>query len=291
MILSLAGWRRVPIENGVQLQPPDEVHGLIQIRHRLPLRTLAEIQQQYERMTIGGAPTRLLDAPRAITTDEGEYGALLSFATTAGPERRRNAGVVWGDEWMSTIDARCASPQHFDLFAGIVEHLLASLALGLGADRFRRFLYTPPPGWSGLQRFRCDVWLAPDFPINHGIISVFHARPEGESRARMQHHRLFEELTIEYGARRGEPQPIQTRSGMVGEVATYATLSGFGEVSDVQHAGNVVFSDGRHHYLLRLETSALHRAVNTEVFLRLVESVEALPWPRSDLAGLVHWSE
>jgi hypothetical protein len=287
MLLSLAGWRRVPIENGMQLQPPDGVLGLIQIRHRQPLRMLTDIREHFERTTIGGAPTRPLDAPRAITTDEGEYGALLSFVTTSGPERRRNVGVVWGDEWMSTIDARCASAQHFELFAAIVEHLLVSLALGLGTDRFRRYFYTPPTNWSGLQRFRCDAWLAPGFPINDGIISVFHARPEGESRPRMQHHRLFEELTSEYGARRGEAQPIHTRSGMVGEVATYATAIG----PDERHAGNVVFSDGRHHYLLRIETSALHRAANTEAFLRVVDSVEALPWPRSDLAGLVHWSD
>lgn len=287
MILSLAGWRRVAIENGVQLQPPDGAAGVIQIRHRQPLRSIAEVASYLGTTTIGGAPTRMSAPPRAITTDEGEYGALLSFATTEGRERRRTFGLVWGDEWMSTIDARCASPELFDVFAQIVEHLLTSLSLGLGSDRFRRYLYTPPPGWSGMQRFRCDVWLAPEYPRNAGIISVFHARPEVESRARTQHHRLFEELTAEFGARRGEPIPVQTRAGMVGESATYGTAPG----PDERHAANVVFSDSRHAYLVRLESDPFHRDANTIAFARLVESIEAVPWPRSDLAGLVHWSD
>ena len=285
MILSLVGWRRVIIENGVQLQPPDASAGVIQIRHQLPIRSVRQIEQSLAVSTIGGAPTRMLEKPRAITTDEGEHGAILSFATTEGRERRRTFGVVWGDEWMSTIDARCADPDKFDIFTQLVERLTMSLALGLGSDRFRRYLYTPPLGWSGLSRFRCDVWLAPDFPRNYGLISVFHARPEAESRARMQHHRLFEELTAEYGAKRGEPQPIQTRH-MLGEAATYGTAG-----PPERHAGNVVFSDSRHLYLLRVETDLWNRDENTAVFLRVAESVEAVPWPRSDLAGLVHWSE
>lgn len=275
------------IENGVQLQPPDGTAGVIQIRHRVPVRSVAEVANQLSVSTIGGAPTRMIDPPRAITTDEGEYGAILSFVTTEGRERRRTFGMVWGDDWMLTVDGRCAATDHFDVFAQMVEQLTMSLALGLGTDRFRRYLYTPPPGWSGFARYRCDVWLAPDFPRAFGMISVFHARPETESRPRNQHHRFFEELTAELGVRRGEPQPIQTRTGMVGEAATYATAPG----PDERHTGNVVLSDGRHLYLLRIETDARNRDAHTDVFLRVVESVEAVPWPRSDLAGLVHWSE
>lgn len=284
MTLSLAGWTRVGIENGVVLQPPDGTQGAILVRHRQPLKTIAAIATVVEATAIGGDRVRAIAAPRTLVTDEGEYGALLSFATTGGRERRRTIGVVYGDDWMSTVDGRCAAPGGFEVFEQLVERLTMSLALGLGSDRFRRYLYTPPAGWGGLSRFRCDVWLAPGYPQNLGMISVFQARPEIETRARKQHHKLLEELGAEYGAQRSEPQPILTRQGMAGQVVTYQTADG-------RHAGNVVFSDGRHMYLLRIESDATHRDENTDAFLRVVQSVQSVPWPRQDVAGLIHWSE
>ena len=282
--MSLAGWRRVTIENGVMLLPPDPGTGVIQLRHRQPLRSFADLVAHTTNVAIGGQAMKLIAPPRAITTDEGEYGAIVQLGSD---KVRRSVGVVYGDEAMSTVDGRTAAADKFELYAEMVDKLTQSLALGLGTDRWRRFRYQPPKGWDGFARFRSDVWLAPGFPKAYGAITVFHARPENESRVLVQHHKLFEELTIEFGARRGEPRPMQTRSGLVGQAVQYeATFGG-----EIRNAANAVFADGRYMYLVRIDTDQAHRDRHTDAFLELAASIESVPWPRQDLAGLIHWSE
>lgn len=286
MTVSLVGWRRAALENGVMLEPPGERGlGLIQVRHRLPLRPVAAVVKQLLATPLGGVAPVQIGTPRQITTDEGEYGAMFELAARGeAREVRRTFGIVYGDDWMSTVDGRCAVAERFADYALLVERITASLALGLGSDRFRPAKYRPPGGWNGFQRFRCDVWLAPSYPQNPGMISVFHARPEADSGPGLQHHRLFEALTIEFGAQAGEPKPVQTRAGLAGHAITHHTAAD-------RHAGTCVFGDGRHLYLARLETDLFNREANTAVFLRVVDSLQPLPLPRRELAGLVHWSE
>ena len=288
MSISLAGWRRVAIEGGVMLVPPEPATGVIQILHRQPLRSLFEIAQHLAQLPLVGRPVKLLAMPRAITTDDGEHGAILQLGTGPGDrEARRIVGVVFGDDWLSTVDGRVATPAQFDAFGEIVERLTLSLGLGLGSERWRRFFYQPPVGWNGLARFRADLWLAPGFPKAPGKISVFHARPEHETPAIVQHLKLFEELTGEYAPGRGQPRAITTASGMSGQLVTYdVTIRG-----EAHHASNVVLADGRYLYPLRLETDPAHQGEHTAALMALVDSIEPLPAPRQNLAWLAHWSE
>jgi hypothetical protein len=282
MAMSFAGWRRVAIERGVMLMPSEPDIGVIQLRHRQPLRPLRSLLSHLTGVPVGGSPMRLSAPPRAITTDEGEYGALIRLE---GGAARRTVGVVFGDEWLATVDARVAALDRFAMFDEAAERLTMSLGLGLGADRWRRPWYRPPAGWSCVQRVRCDLWLVPGFPRVHGAISVFHARPEQETDVLVQHHKLFEALTREYVARRSEPRPVQTRSGRAGKTLDYDVR--FGGL--VREAADVVLADGRFLYLARLETDLEHRDRHTAAFLELVDTIEPIPRARQDLSGLVHW--
>jgi len=257
---------------------------MVQVRHGLPLRPLRETIKQMIELGLGGEAVKLVAPPRMIATAEGEYGAVFELASARA---RRHVGVVFGDDSLALVDGRVADAARFAEYAELVEGLTMSISLGLGTDRWRRFWYEPPAGWRGLTRVRADVWLAPQFPEHYGVITVFHARPETATRTLLQHHKLFEELTSEYGGRRTEPSPVQTKSGMVGQVVGYE-----GTVGDItRNAANVVFSDGRYMYLMRVECDAAHRDEYTALFLRMIETVESIPWPRQNLAGFIHWSE
>ena len=282
--ISLAGWRRVPIDGGVRLIPPDPAPGIVQVRHGLALRPLREIVAQLIELKLGGEPVELVAPPRMIATAEGEYGAVFELV---GAHARRAIGVVFGDDSLAMVDGRVVDATRFADFAELVEQLTMGISLGLGTDRWRRFWYQPPSGWGGFSRVRADVWLAPGYPSRYGIITVFHARPETATPTLLQHHKLFEELTSEYGGRRTEPTAVQTKSGMLGQAVGYE-----GHVDGItRNAGNAVFSDGRYMYLMRVESDEAYRDEHTAAFFRMVETVEAIPWPRQNLAGFVHWSE
>ncbi len=284
---SLAGWTRLNADGGVMLVPPDQSIGFIRIRAREPLRPIAAIIEAYARLGLGGGAVALVRPPRILTTDEGEYAAVFELSQVDERPLRRTVGVVFGDEHTATIDGRVALAEEAPRFADLVERLTLAHALGLGGDRWRRYFYTPPSGWGGLERHRADVWLAPGYPRNSGTITVFHARPPQRTRPLQQHARIFEDLTHEFAGSETPPQPIQTTAGMVGQVVRFeAQIDG-----SLRRAANVGFADGRYLYFLRLETDETHREVNTTAFLRVARSIEALPWPRQDLGALVHWSD
>jgi len=272
MANGFAGWRKVHIEHGIRLVPPAPAEGVIQIRHHLRLRPVREIVEQIVETKLGGEAMALVAPPRKLTTVEGEYGARFDVA---GPGIVRSIGLVYGDDAMTIIDGRAFG----DSYTTLVDSLTIGLDLGLGTDRWRRFWYEPPAGWEGLERVRADVWLAPGFPKPDAMITVFHARPESKT-ALVQHYKLFEELTSEYGVRRSEPRPVQTRSGLEGHVVEFAGES--------RCATQALLGDGVYLYPLRLESTA---ALHADIFMRVIESVEALPLPKQQLGGVTHWSE
>ena len=271
MANTFAGWRKVHIENGIRLVAPEPAAGVIQIRHHLRLRPVREIVQQIVDAQLGGHGMTLVAPPRQITTVEGEYGARFDVA---GAGISRSIGVVYGDDAMTLIDGRAFG----DSYGELVDSLTIGLDLGLGTDRWRRFWYEPPAGWEGLPRVRADVWLAPSFPKPDTTITVFHARPESKT-ALVQHYKLFEELTSGY-ARRSEARPVQTRSGLQGHIVEFTGES--------RTATQALLGDGVYLYPLRLESAAAQHA---EIFMRVLESVEALPLPKQEVGGVTHWSE
>jgi hypothetical protein len=266
---------------------PDPADGVIRIRSRAPLRPLRLVVEDYARQGIGGARLDLVGTPKSFATDEGEYAAVFELAASPGGSTVGCAlGVVVGDDHIALVDGRTLRVEARPELRERVETLARSFCLGLGSDRWRRYFYASPFGWQGLERPRADVWLAPGFPRNSGMISVFQARPELPSRPIAQHRRLFEDLTSEWGAPE-EARSIATKSGLAGETVTFqATFNG-----NRRRAANVGFADGRYVYFMRLETDEAHLDPNTNAFLQLVQSVEALPAPRVDAAAAIHWSD
>lgn len=286
---SLAGWRRVLVDGGVMLLPADPSVGFLRIRHREALRPLAHVIADTLGPGLGGLPAEVVGQPRVVGTDEGEFAVLVEIAArSAQKELRRYLGVIFGDEYLAVVDGRVARAPDFERFRDLVERLTLSHCMGLGGDRWRRFNYQPPRGWDGVGRHRADVWLAPGYPRNPGMITIYHARPEQSTRPMLQHGKLFEELTTEYAAvGPSEPKAVQTDSGLVGQTVFFEARIG----DQLRRAANVGFSDGRYVYIMRLETDDPHKDVNTEAFTRVFRSVESLPWPRQDLGALVHWTD
>lgn len=287
--VSLAGWRRIIVEGGVMLVHPEPSVGFIRVRAREPLRPLPQVLAECVAAGIGGLPAELVDKPRVVGTNEGEFAALAELVARAeGRELRRYLGLVAGDEYAAIVDGRVARADEFARFADLVERMTLAHSMGLGSDRWRRFYYRPPRGWDGVARHRADVWLAPDYPRNPGMITVFHARPERATRTTVQHARLFEDLTAEFGVTGpSEPTAIQTASGLMGQTVFFEGQTALG----VRRVANAGFADGRYAYVMRLETDDAHREVNTDAFVKVYRSVEALPWPRQHLDALVHWTD
>jgi hypothetical protein len=283
----MAGWRRVPVEGGVMLVAPDAGAGVIRIRSRIPLRPFRVVLEEYARQGIGGAALDLSASPVSFATDEGEYAALFELASPPGDRRVACVvGLVVGDESMAIVDGRTVRDDARADLRERVEALTRSFCLGLGSDRWRRYFYTPPFGWQAIERPRAECWLAPGFPKNPGTITVFHARPELPSRPIAQHRRLFEDLTSEWGTPH-EARPITTKNGLAGDTVMFqTTIDG-----ERRRAANVGFADGRYVYFLRLETDEAHLEPNTNAFVQMLETVDALPTPRVDAAAAVHWSD
>ncbi|MCE9573424.1 MAG: hypothetical protein K8W52_09720 [Deltaproteobacteria bacterium] len=285
---SLVGWRRVVVEGGVMLVPPDGA-GVIRIATREPLRPIGVVMAELARHGLGGRPVAPIAPARAFVTEEGEHAAVFGLRATGEPRvLERHVGVVFGDAHVAIVDGRVGEAADFARYADLVERITRAWCMGLGADRWRRYYYHPPAGWAGLSRHQGDVWLAPGYPARNATISVFHARPERSTRAIEQHGRLFEHLTSEYvPLGPSAANPLRADSGLIGEIALFEARHGAG----VQHAANVGFTDGRYTYLLRLESDAATLDEATTMFRRVYESIEPVPRASVDLSTLVHWSE
>ena len=288
MMAFLSGWQRWSCEGGILLVAPDPALGVIRVRTGVPLGPLRQAADATARSEPEGATAMPCGAPRALVTSEGEHAAVFEYAVRAGGlEFQRAVAVLLGDHELTTIDGRAFRPEGHDI-ADKVAALATGFSLGLGFDRWRRFYYAPPAGWHRVARYRAEVWLAPRYPRDPGVITVFHARPIEPRTPVAQHTRLFEELTAEYG--RSEPlerQAVKLATGLTGERMTFrAAVDG-----RTRLATNVALGDSRYLHLLRLETDDVHLTANAPIFGRLVTTVEPIPNPTKQAATFDQWSE
>jgi len=284
----MAGWQRRVVHGGITLVAPAPMVGAVRIRTGLPLVPARQVVEELVRPGFARAAFEPRSPPRALTTQEGEHAAI--FELVARPpelEVRRTIAVVLGDHDLVTIDGQVVRPDDFDVTAPI-EALAKSFSLGLGSDRARRYLYLPPDGWHRRARFRAEVWLAPDYPRDPGMITVFHARPLEPRAPIAQHARLFEEVSAECGLNGPlEREVVQVPSGLTGERVIFAaTIDGTKRL-----ATNVALGDTSYVHLLRLETDVEHAAANGQAFGRLVLSVEPIPRLATPGEAFDQWSE
>jgi hypothetical protein len=290
----LTGWRRSFTADGVILSVPEGAgHGIIRIRPLIaPLRTLRTILADYLTRPREGAPVPEVEGPFGMTTSEGEYGAVVNeIAVRDQRVVQRTLALIYGDLTLASIEGTTREPAAFDLFRQTVERLAKGHALGLGVERWRRYFYDAPRGWSGVASSRAVVWIPPDFPrARHAILRVHEARPSRTTAATLQYRRLFEQLPREFGATRPAP-PVMftTEQGLRGELVTYTgPEAATGRMIKVSDA---TLADDRYVYFLRFESDDAHFDAHQEIFATVLQSVRPLPVPSLDVDVLIHWSD
>jgi hypothetical protein len=280
---ALEGWTRHFVPNGVLLTHPDPSVGRIRVVEREPLVSVPALVAAMGHGLPAGARFELVQEPRQLETAEGEYAGFLVGRVDHGAQRlERQLGVVIGDEHCTLLDGRVERPDLFAGFRQLVLELTVNTSLGLGAQRWRRFVYDPPPGWHGVGRARSDVWLAPGYPKDPAMLTVFRARPHAVNEAVALHHRIYE-MTPSGFVPDGTAQPIVARAGLQGHSAR---LSG-----PQTNLTSVALEDDTFVYPLRLETGTSPAHQHDEVLASVIHSMRRLPRARIAADAATNWSD
>ena len=287
----LPGWQVRYRADGLALSPPaGGDRGGIRIRERLqPLRRARDVLASAREQMAFFAPLEVSPL-EAFTTCEGEFAAIATIAGhRGGAPFERTIALVWGDHAFTQIDGGTDDAPAFARFRRGVRDLAYYHSLGLGEARRRRFRYAAPTGWRGYPRGLITEWYAPDFPADHGFISVFPARP-GHDTPASELDRLLHEMSW-FGFERDTvegPFPVTARDGLTGSLWRPAGRFGSGTPLYFEVA---VLEDARFRYALRLESHAANLDRNRAVFAEVVASVHGLPRPAAIGAepALAHW--
>ncbi len=178
MIIPPAGWVVVPAIDRYTLYPPEgPLAGMLRYQERVrPLARLGElVEGALGRMT---AFTRTSDpVVERLVTNEGELAALCKITGTIGGQpAQRSLGYVFGDDYYSRFDGLARQAELFDSFHGCVRDLVVRDDQALGTRR-RRFMYEPPHGWQPLVRGFITEWIAPRYPRDNAMLTVYPATP------------------------------------------------------------------------------------------------------------------
>jgi hypothetical protein len=120
---------------------------------------------------------------REYLTRDGEHAALLDLASAS---RRVISGITYADDFYRLVIGHTADEARAEDIAKCVRELTLSFSLDLAEDRRRRFRYAPPAGWSSRSRHGLITeWLAPEFPSDAAMISVFPSSPMREMPSRV----------------------------------------------------------------------------------------------------------
>lgn len=290
--MSLSGWRRILLADGVVLTSPDGPDsGTIRIRtHETPLRTIPEL--------IAGIRSRLppsftdvqVGDVELLHTHEGEFAALFPISATSGAATvHRTIGLIFGDDHFAAIDGASVKADQTERVRGAVRRLTTHYSLGLGDTRRRPYLYDVPAGWQGVRLHRSVVWFAPGHPRAFGQITVFDARPGTVTHDHLQDRMLLEDLSQDFTP--GPPQaPIQvvTKGGLRGQITIVN-----GEVAGggLRIVHTCALNDGKTLYMLRLETDEAHLAAHRGVFMDVVHSVKPMPVKNTNPGSFILWQD
>lgn len=230
----------------------------------------------------GAPPTwRATDAMiiERFHTCENEIALLGTEAGTLdGAPGARAIGMVCLDDWHSLVDGISIGGDA-DAFRNTVRELTASDTHARG-ERRRRFVYTPPAGWSGLRVPPYHAyWFAPGYPKAGAFIVAFPAQPRVVTS---------EELAANLTA---FDTSHAVQSSML--VSTKRGLSGIqidAQVLDVAARRTiVVLEDQRYQYPVLLQAPLARAAEHASVLRSLLDTVEPFA-ARSPVANASPWS-
>jgi hypothetical protein len=291
----LGGWTRRQLADGLLLFPPGgHAVGALRIKQQVrPLQRIRElIDEAVAELPPGLLGVELSPVYRSASFD-GEYTARVTLSARAptGERVERTIGLVLGDEHYARIDAVVQKEDQFEHFRVAVERLLQNYSLGLGDERRRPFLYTPPPGWQGYRIGFATRYLPPDFPRRYAMLTVFAAKPAELTPPLLQDRQLFEEVTGEL--ERDPPQPDRKVSSAAGLGGNLTRVSGRLPGGPAVFIDQVVLLDTRFVYPLRLESRAPLLEEHRAIFSDVVRSVQPLPHSRKSegAVALVQWSD
>jgi len=278
--LVLATWRMKYLADGLTLTPPGgRVYGGIRIRERVrPLVTAVEVVAAAVH-ELGLPKVAVTPIERLITT-EGEDAAIARITGEHdGVRFERTVAVLFADDWYTRIDGVTAIPERLASMREITRDLAQNYALGLGELRRRRYLYTPPPGWSGYPRGLITEWQPPAFPNDPSSIAVFPARPIGESASGVLDRALHELGWAGFAPSSDRVDELATTRFATGLVRRLTGTAGPRTV----HQDIAVLQDPRFFYVCRLESPAETVDGHRRVFSALLESIEPVPTPRRNV--------
>lgn len=271
MISPLPGWSWAARQGGITLIPPEgPACGAIRYHERQrPLLRLSAFVQHKD--TDPNFHIVSMSRPEQLITDEGEYAAILHIeGLLSGAPVRRSMGFVFGDDYYASIAGLALQPAHFDRMAEAVRTLVLTDRHMLGVRR-RRYLFTPPHGWNGLERLPlCAYYYPADYPENATVLCVYPAIPrEG----------IGEEWVL------SNLQPIDgpkvarvtTRQSTVSGQLSGSSLSCVcaGEVESFRDI--VLLSDDRYLYPLSIDAPGSRLAVAREQLAAVVQSLQPIP--------------
>lgn len=218
--------------------------------------------------------------PELLTTQEGEYAALVVLEGVlegVATPVQRSIGYVFGDDFYARIAGLALRSDQFARFEDQVRKLVLADTHYLGLRR-RRFLFSPPPGFFGVERSLMHAYYyAPTYPHDPTVICVYPAIPLAMWQAAdlTRHVRPIHGLSVENSA---GPFPRKT-AALAGETWE---LRGTNDDRQVTQRTLVVMHDDRYAYPLSIDVLANHAASAEHMarFNAVVESVQRLPGSR-----------
>lgn len=291
MIPTPAGWRGHVAERCVLLSPNDGSERMV-IRYDDRLTPCRDVDALVvEHLTRRPEP---LNGPELLsienlTTDEGEFAALVSATGVVGDQRVHCAiGFVLFDECYARISGATTVEAARDELIETVRDLVHRDRYLLG-ERPRRYRHERLPGWReirrpGLQR----AWLADD---DQAVITTWPAMPHARTSAES----FFSSLAAQDGA-----AGVTATGGQSFQAVLTPHLHGVEMLSATQldegrtlNRRAVVLSDARYAYAVQLESTA-GPSFHCDAFATLVDSILPIPSPviARDVAGVMsYWAD
>src|SRR5690606_1818780 len=274
-MLGLAGWTQHHGVHLLTLYPPGG-GGRIRVYERL--RPLLRASQVVARVLEDDPAYRIARLGRAVplVTSEGELGAWVSLdGTREGVRVRREIAMIFADELVVAFDILCIDQTKWDTLDVAARELVVSHQLGLGIRR-RRFIYTPPPGWTPLARGLVGYFYPPEFPRDPSLLVVYPANPAQEIAWDPTPAQLIDELGEGLTTReRVVEQPLSSISGMI---ARHITIVGTARSSQQRVVRHVIAQHAAPYlYVARLDSPESDDGSVPDVLAAVARSIVPLP--------------
>lgn len=208
-----------------------------------------------------------------VQTTEGELGAVALVG--AGHEARW-IGLTFGDDdYRSVIASPGTNLASAAALGDLARRILVELPSGRAHARRRWYEYTPPAGWGCIRRHHLITeWLAPNFPRERALLTIFPARPVNESAAGELDRRLHEMRWGGYVLDSMEG-PTAHKSSVLGGVK-WRLVGRFG--ADAPQATDVVLLvDQAFSYMLRFDHDGLDAAPRASLLDAVIDSIRPIP--------------